>query len=539
MKRFLSMLLAAMMVLTMAVVLVAPTSAAIEGDWTTSRSGADYEDEGSFCPAPGYHYDAELGFVIDPPVYAPDNTPFIQAHLKNPIDLKANNDGNGNSVSMKFTVLEYAYDGEEGGKDQWIALTLNSEPRSTPGNVKYGEGICILIRRGLGPNCLGEGRAQFETFYVDKTGYDSAPKNFGLITGNGFGLVQGDVPVNENGQEEYTFTVKYTDGGYVLSINEVTFGPDAYLNTLLDNACAQGAYVGLLAQTGEANTKISLAINEWQGDLPVGDDSATPEEDLRSKAPIADSATIEANMPAVLWDSTLRDFRKIDPAGAIFSINDDGSVHIVTQTASPYINFGIKSEVSYEASHFPYIAVLTKNCWANSGNVYYCAGPNLSASNEYSENWDLADTEYEGGWSLGIMDFSDYNEDGWYGRINSIRVGFDFSAEDVSDEEYNNFDVAFIGAFRSPEEAYAYTEAWLTAKGYNANAATTEETTEAPTTEAEDDTEAKTEGTTTEAVVETEAEGTETTNSCKALVAMPVVALVAMIGVAFVAKKKD
>ena len=244
-------------------------------------------------------------------------------------------------------------------------------------------------------------------------------------------------------------------------------------------------------------------------------------------------------MPAVLWDSTYRDFRKISLAGGEYSINDDGSVHIVMQTASPYISFGIKSEVSYEAADFPYIAVLTRNCWANSGNVFYCAGPILSAENNYSENWDIEDTAYEGGWTLGLMDFSDYNEDGWYGRINSIRVGFDFAAEDIADEQYNNFDVAFIGAFRSPEEAKAFTEAWLTAKGYAATVQTEPPTTEAPTTEAPE-TEAKTEAPTTEAPAGTDAE-TEApaTKSCGAVVAAPVVALVAIVGVAFVAKKKD
>ena len=537
MKRFLSMLLASLLVLTMAVVLVVPTSAALEGDWITSRSANDYEEDGEHSPTPGYHYDPELGFVIDSPTYAKDQTPFVQAHLKNPIDFKADNDGNGNSVSMKFTVLDYAYDGVEGGKDQWLALTLNSQPRSCPGSVDYGEGICILIRRGLGATSLGEGRAQVETFYVDKTGYDSNPKNFALITGNGFGLVQGDVPVNEDGQEEYTFTVKYIDGGYVFSVNSLTFGPDPYLNKVLDTACAEGGYVSLLAQTGEANTQISLAITEWQGNLPVGDDSAEPEEDLRFKAEIADSSTVDANMPAVLWDSSLRDVRKISVAGGEFAINEDGSVHITTQTASPYVSFGIKSEVSYEASDFPYVAVLTRNCWANSGNVYYCAGPNLSASQDYSENWDLVDTEYPDGWALGIMDFSTYDEDGWYGRINSIRVGFDFNPEDIIDEDYNNFDVAFIAAFRSPEEAYAYTEAWLTAKGYNADEVTTEEPTEAPTTDAP-----TTDAPTTDAPATGDGEATTeevAADSCKALVAMPVVALVAMIGVAFVAKKKD
>ena len=520
MKRFLSILLASLMVLTMAVVLVVPTSAALEGDWVTSRSGNDYEDEGSYCPAPGYHYDPALGFVMDPPEYAKETTPFVQAHTKNVVNLKADNDGQGNSVNLEVTVLEYAYDGEEGGKDQWVCFTLNSQPISCPGNVNYGEGLCILVRGA------GDGRATIQPFYVDKDGknFSQLPVAFPVI----------DVPFNDNEQEVYTFRVKYDATGYTFAVNEHWFAADEYLNTLLDETCPDGAYVGLVCQTGEADTKISLAITEWQGELPVGDDSAVAEEDLRQKAPIADSTTVPANEPAVLWDSTLRDFRKIDPAGATFSINEDGSVHMVAETASPYVSFGIKSEVSYEAADFPYVAVLTRNCWANSGNVFYCAGPNLSASNDYSENWDIADTEYAEGWALGIMDFSDYNEDGWYGRINSIRVGFDFSAEDIGDEEYNNFDIGFIGAFRTVEEAKAYTQAWLTAKGYAAGEVTEAPTTEAPETDAET---AAPETGADSAEVTTEAEGEK--SSCGAIVAAPVIALVAIMGVAFVAKKKD
>ena len=525
MKRFLSVLLASLMVLALAAACVFSTSAALEGDWVTSRSGSDYEDAGSYCPAPGYHYDPAIGFVMDPPTYAKETTPFVQAHLKNAIDLKANNDGQGNSVNLKFTVLDYAYDGGE-NKDQWISLTLNSQPRSTPGSTKYGEGLCILIRGG------GYGSAQVQPFYVD----NETGKSFTPATA--FPTV--DVPMNDKDQEEYTFTVKYVDGGYVFAVNGHEFVADATLNAHFDRVFAEGAYVGLLCQTGVADTTISLAITEWQGELPVGDDSAEPEEDLREKAPIADSATIEANMPAVLWDSTLRDFRKISLSGGEYEINEDGSVKINIQTVSPYVTFGIKSEVSYEAADFPYVVVLTRNCMANSGNVYYCAGPILSAENNYSENWTIDDVTYPDGWALGIMDFSDYNEDGWYGRINSIRVGFDFSADDIADEEFNNFDIGFIGAFRSVEEAQAYTAAWLTAKGYGAEQETEAETeakTEAETeakTEAE--TEAKTEAKTEEATTEATA---EKKSNCNSIVAAPVVAFIAILGVAFVAKKKD
>ena len=522
MKRILSVLLVTLMVLSLAAACVFSTSAALEGDWDTSRSANDYEDEGSYCPAPGYHYDAELGFVMDPPVYAADNTPFVQAHTKKPLDLKANNDGNGYSVNLQVTVLEYAYDGGE-MKDQWITFCLNSQPIATPGSVDYGEGLCILIRGA------GDGRAQVQPFYVDK----ETGKSFTPATA--FPSVE--VPFNSNDQEVYTFTVKYVDGGYVFAVNGHEFVADATLNAHFDRVFADGAYVNVVCQTGVKDTKIQLAITEWQGNLPVGDDSKDAEEDLRAKAPIADSATIPANEPAVLWDSTLRDFRKINLTGGTFEINEDGSVHIVTQTVSPYISFGIKSEVSYEASDFPYIAVLTKNCWANSGNVYYCAGDILAAENNYSENWDIEDTAYPEGWTLGIMDFSDYNEDGWVGRINSIRVGFDFSAEDIADEEYNNFDVAFIAAFRSPEEAYAYTQAWLTAKGYSADEVTTEEsTTEEPTTAPES--EPQDDVTTAPESEEATTEAPKTEKACGGIIGAGVIAIIAL-GACVVAKKKD
>ncbi len=529
MKRILSVLLVTLMVLSLAAACVFTTSAALEGDWDTARSASDYDDEGSYCPAPGYHYDAELGFVIDPPVYAKENTPFVQLHTKKPVNLKANNDGNGNSVSLELTVLDYAYDGGE-NKDQWICFTLNSQPIASPPNSEYGEGLCILIRGA------GTGAAQVQPFYLDTQG-----KNFAAITG--FPTVE--VPFNDNDQEVYTFEVKYDETGYTFAVNGHWFAADEYLNGILDRACADGAYVDVLCQTGVVDSSIKLAITKWQGDLPVGDDSKDPEEDLREKAPIADSATIEANMPAVLWDSTLRDFRKISVAGAQYEINEvDGSVHFQIESQSPYISFGIKSEVSYEAKDFPYIAVLTRNCWANQGNVYYCAGGILSAENNYSENWDIEDTNYDGGWSLGIMDFSDYNDDdpdyeaGWEGRINSIRVGFDFNADDIADEECNNFDVAFIGAFRSPEEAYAFTQAWLTAKGYSAEEVTTEEPTTPEETTADPESDPADE-TTAPADEQTTEPEEKPASKCSSIVALPVVAIVATLGLAFVAKKKD
>ena len=462
MKKIISIVLTLVFVLSAMASLTLFPSAFVEGDWDTSRRGDDYdEDADSHCPEPGYHYDSEFGFVVDSPDYI--KTPYMQAHTKNPVNLKVDNDGKGNSVSLKFRVLDYAYANGE-NIDQWIAITLNSQKLSTPGNVNYGEGICILIRRNLNGNDLGEGRAQFETFYVDKSGQGGAPKNFALISGNGFGLVQADVPVVD-GHEEYTFTVQYTDAGYVLNANGLVMGPDPYLNKILDNACADGAYVSVIAHTAVPGSKISIAINEWQGDIPVGDDKKEPEEDERTTAPIAPSDNIPANEPAVLWSSALRDHNTLEMTNAALKVLENGSIKVDIHNKVPNVFFETKNSVSYEASDFPCVAVLTRNCWANSGQCYFIAGDNFNATEDFYESWGISDKAYADGWALGFIDLSTYNKEGWTGRINGIRVGFEFASEDVGDPEFGSFEIGYIGAFRNMDEAIAYADSYLTSIG--------------------------------------------------------------------------
>lgn len=457
MKKIISIILILVFVLSAMASLTLFPSAAIQGDWVTSRRASDYEDPGSYDPASGYYYDPAIGFVTVPPELAENRTPYVQAHTKDAINLKTDNDGYGNSVSLKLTVLEFPYDGGE-GRDEWIAFTINSQPIAHPGSLEYGEGACILLRGS------GDGIAHVQPFYVDKEG----GKSFSLMTDVGMPTIE--VPLNELGQEEYTFEIRYDGDGYSFAINGNWYQDD-YLSEILDRACEyDGAYIGVHMQTACQGTRSSFAITKWQGDIPVGDDSAEPEEDLRAVAPIADSAFIPQNEPAVLWDARIRDFRKFIVAGAGYGINEDLTIHITAETTNPYIVFNVKPAVSYEAADFPYIAVLTRNCWAERGNIYYCAGDNYTFSQDYCENWDIGYQTYVNGWSLGIIDLSYYNEDGWNGRINALRIGFDFSADDIADSDFNNFDVGFIGAFRSPDEALAYTEAYLYSLGVDIDA---------------------------------------------------------------------
>lgn len=517
MKKTISALLVSLLLLSVMTALSVPAFAAeIDGDWVTSRRANDYDDEENYShPAAGYEYTTE-GFVTISPDYT-NSTVYQQVHTRSKIDLKSNNDGNGHAITLTFTILEYPYAGET-NEDQWIAITLNSEERANQGSVDNGEGLCILIRR----LSYDAGKAQAQYHYVDKDG-----KGF-----TAFALPDITVPVNEQGQETYTFSVTYDGTGYVFNLCG-TETKDDHLNQVLNEKCPDGAYLGITMHSGVSDSKASMLISNFQGEVPYGDDRAEPQANVKNFAPIADSATVEANQPAVLWDSTLRDFDKMDVVGATLETQENGTVKLTTQTLAPYIFLGVKSEISYEASDFPYIAVLTKDCFANGGNIYYCAGKVLAAKQECYDTMDLDSYTYGDGWSLGIYDLSEDVD--WVGRINAIRIGFQFSADDLTDEDYNNFAIGFYGAFRTEEEAIAYTEAYLIA--LNGGELPTEEpTTEQPTTQAPK-TEPHTDDATTDAP-EADTDPAET-ESCKALVAMPLITLIALIGTAFVSKKRN
>ncbi|MBE6675365.1 MAG: hypothetical protein E7594_00850 [Ruminococcaceae bacterium] len=276
MKKLTAMIFSIVIIMTAVCITAFPAMAASEGDWTTSRS--PHDDDTYYIPAAGYHY-TEEGFVTISPDYPEYDGSYQHIHTKNAVDLKANNDQNGNSVSLKFTILEYAYSGVNQNKDQWIAITLNSELVAWPGSLDYGEGICILFRRNTMGNELGEGKARIEAYYVDKE-----EKAFSTVNAlNDYPII--NVEMDEHGREVYTFTVSYNEQGqYQFNVAGYEFHDD-YQDTLLDRVCADGAYVGITVQTGEAQSPISLCINEWQGKLPTGDDQKDPEVAMELPTP--------------------------------------------------------------------------------------------------------------------------------------------------------------------------------------------------------------------------------------------------------------
>ena len=513
MKKLMTLLLSLAMVACMATLLAPPASAIVEGDWVTSRAADDYQDEESYRPACGYEYVMDQGLMLISADYT-NNTPYTHVHTKKPYDLKAKNaDGKGNSVSVQFTVLDFAYGGENDDKDHWVCFSLHSKEIYAPGQTGYGEGVSVLVR-GAGK---GTAIAQF----------------FSLDDNNGWKLFSEmaiKIPVNEQGQEVYTFEVRHDDWGYTFYLcGQEFYDAGKTADSVLDTYCKDGAYVGMSFYTGVTGSPIEICVNEFQGEVPFGEDSMPPEDNVNNFAPIADSATVPAGQPAAIWDSKMEQFGRFNGSNLDFATNEDGTINLTAKVESGYVIFSPKSTVSYEAKDFPVIVVLTKNCSAEMGKFYYSAGDVMGAQPNCSCEFLLDEVKYNDGWCLGVLDLTDDVD--WQGRINMIRC--DFSGIDYTDPEVNSFDVAYIAAFRTLEDAKAYTEAYLydlLGVDPGGDIVTTEKDTtveeENPTQSESEDSEQPT------------TSAPEENKGCGSVIAMPLLALFTVIGIASIAKKE-
>ena len=517
MRKMTSVLLALVMVLSVTSLLTVTSNAILEGDWVSTRGANDYDDETDYIPASGYKY-TEEGFQTISPDYT-NCVPFVQVNTKNSYNLKDHNaDNKGNALSVEFTVTEFTYGGEFQDKDHWVCITLNSELMTVPGSVEYGSGLCILLRGD------GDGIATAQVHSVDMEN-----KGFYRFTA---GTV--NPTINEKGQEVYTFSIKHDGTNYVMNICGKEFvDTTGNLNKILDEKCADGAHLGITLFTNDVEQPASLLINEFQGSVPYGEDSAAPEENARVFAEIVDSTTVPAGQPAVKWDCKTEQSKQLRVLNADYTVQDNGAITLKATTPNPYILFTLDNEISYEASDFPIIAVMTKDCMAVDGRFFAMAGKNLGAGEDTQVYFTVEEYYYGDGWGMSYIDLT--NDPIWEGRINAIRC--DFMGVEYSEDELNTFDVAYFAAFRSLEDAEKYAEDYLIAllgKMPEKEEVTTKEP-DTTTPDQPDDTNDATEAPSDD---DTATEPGKSGN-CKSVVALPVVVLFATMAVALVAKKKD
>ena len=100
MKKLIALVICAVMVLSMIPAVTLTASAAVEGDWDTSRSPKDVDNDEDYTPAPGYRYTSE-GFQTISPDYT-GITPWMAIRRKDADNLQE-------GLHLEFRVDEFAY----------------------------------------------------------------------------------------------------------------------------------------------------------------------------------------------------------------------------------------------------------------------------------------------------------------------------------------------------------------------------------------------------------------------------------------------
>ena len=219
----------------------------------------------------------------------------------------------------------------------------------------------------------------------------------------------------------------------------------------------------------------------------------------------------------------------------------DDSYHLQVTGPAPYFQWSIKSELTVNQSDFPVFAMLMKNFWGDNGGIYYCAGEIMSCRDDYKTSWSIYDEgcQFYGEdeeYILVVVDMADLGliDETNSGRIHNIRPFF--SVTDTTDLEMCQWDMCYMGYFRSIEEAQAYTSARLSMEPETE--APTEEKTEAPTDEVtEAPTDAETDAPATDAPA-TEAPTEAPKSGCGSVIGFSAIAILAAAAAA-VALKKD
>lgn len=469
MKKLIAFAIAAIMVLSMIPAMAISTSAVEETDWSlypepskdfwsVYRNPRGYEIDlnagDTYTPAPGYKYTSE-GFALLPADYT-NMTPWFTVQTSQPVNLT---DG----FYMQFRIDEFAYKGENLAKpaDEWICLSISDTRMMSPGSTSWNNNWLSLVRGA------GDGSASFEAAVTTKD-TDEVNGKFDF-----FGAVSGTVPKDGDGKEIYELEITYDGTNYDIKICGVSMMSLQGSKVQAALSSYEEAYVGITMQTGIKDSTAGLTIlkqgtSKANATTPEGTDEADPEDNILVFGDPIDPSTVPANEPALLFDAHKTSFKK-DPSGSNihFTATANYTYHLAATADACYFTWGIKNDLTYMAEDFPVFAMMLKDYMGNDGSLYYSAGDILAASPSHVTGWSLYgdDSEFYGAdeeYSLVVVDLSKLNIEGeekqWTGRINGMRP--DFSV-DANDEEWAEWDVEYMGMFRSVEEAHAYAEKHL------------------------------------------------------------------------------
>ncbi len=515
MKKILSALLAAAMLITVICVVTLPVSAA-KGDWSVYAGKTQYLEDytGTMADIAGYKYDSQEGLVVVPAPWE-SSTPYVTVQTTDPVNIKE-------GVYMKVRIDDFTYD----ATDKWFGFSIWDSQNVQLGSFGEGYGLgvetLIRIKSGAGANYEGDDKTNWAgamsmlQWYDDtdpegqRTECPSDDPNYKASFVNEF---------DENNKPIYTLEIKWDDaaGECKVFING-TAASAAYnraMNRYFKKLSYQ-AYIGFSMQNNvmcgtAACTLLEYGTSADDAKTPIGDDARDPQVFTNEYADITPADSVEPGRPAFTLNGSATTSQVAGKPSSVFGhkllVNDDGSINATADSAN-FITFTltVDSECSYDIKDFPIVLLITRNfctcnyvdndgdgtpdaicaCSNEKLKTYPLAGNVIKESDQYATDTNPL-TEwapYKDGQDNDILYFiADWNpiieSMQMEGRIHGIRI--DNYIMKGSNPDRNNFDLLEVAFFKTQDEAVEYFKEYLASIGGNFEDNVPPVDTEAPT----------------------------------------------------------
>ncbi len=535
MKKILSVLLAAAMLVTALVVVALPVSAA-RGDWSVyTIKSQDLGLLPTLKDIAGYEY-TEEGLKMIPGEWE-SSSPYATFQTTNTWDITQ-------GIYLQVRVDDFTYS----ASDKWFGFSFWDSENVELGALgdEYGHGVETLIRINTG-DTTSEDPVNYPGKMRGLEWYDDTGDQRTKITQTADDMNLFENNFDENKKPIITIEVKWDDAAELcrVFVNNSP-APEAYNQAMTDyfiNNFDNQAYVGFSMQNNTTGGTVACTIlkfgeNAEDATVPTGDDSAKPQIFSNEAAPMTPSEEVPEGQPALVLNgsnSSSQVFGKpTSYASHKIVVNDDDTINITSGTDNhASATFNVSNDYTYEIKDFPYVLVITRNlcsctytdldydgeidevcaCKETINNIYLHAGAVTSDSNDCKvAGTGLGDRlepdmdEDGNAYLCFIGDLTsltdEANENYVSGRIHGVRI--DIAGLKGSDAERNNFDICMVAFFRSPDDAQAYYNEFM---GIDAPVVDDDETTEAPVDET---TEAPETDKVTEAPVDETTEAPET-----------------------------
>ncbi|MBQ7357176.1 MAG: hypothetical protein IJW65_00390, partial [Clostridia bacterium] len=398
MKKIIATVLTAVMILSaLATMAIIPASAAEStetGDWMVYANAHKYPMDGEGnpdysatpdAPVAAYEY-TEEGFKVSSEASSKLGTAQRSNIMtKEPQNLKR-------GITMTVVVNEFRE-----GDDWWHSFCIWDSPNLTQGDTSgmYGNGFFNLFRGNTTKTKVGGTRENpiyeyvfngewtmlqnhiSDSTYYDKTGTALQPGDathpmtgnlidYGNNPGNGITDADKSPVVNEDGSYTLTMKLEWDGQNYRLffcGVEVTQAAIDAYLKERFPDGMA---YVGFASHGSLSDCNTSVTITEFNGAVPAGTDKADFQPNAEEVGDIIPESEVPDDQPVLLYDALNADgiYKNtgiLHSSGLTYGVKTDGSFWIKPGSANSMYIVNPRNAYSYEASEFPYIAVLLRN----------------------------------------------------------------------------------------------------------------------------------------------------------------------------------